>query len=112
MSGNVVAQSLRFGVGIHACIVPQRGKVCRLSPKSKDGLTAIQGWIILLFVETNLYEFVKAGMQALPRPEWSAIAAESGVPYGTVYRYAHGYVTRPTHEPLVKIAAALKARTP
>ena len=61
-------------------------------------------------VEPNLYDYVRAGMQALPRREWAAIAKVSGVPYGTVYRYAHGYAPDPRYLTLTKIAAALKAR--
>ncbi len=61
-------------------------------------------------MEPNLYDYVHAEMQKLPRKEWQAVADESGVKYGTLYRYAHRYVERPAYDPLTKIAAALKAR--
>ena len=58
----------------------------------------------------DLYAYVQKRLQAIkPRSEWRVIAAEAGVPEGTLYRYAHGYTPRPSYQPLSKIAAVLKA---
>jgi predicted transcriptional regulator len=55
-------------------------------------------------------EKVREALRRIPRAEWDALAADSGVPRSTIEKIAYGVTANPSFDSMVGIVEALRRR--